>query len=59
MQVQPDDFPRLMASLGENTRTVMPFHFLIRRRAQVWADDDWANVVHQTETTAPLEINYE
>ena len=54
MQVQPDDFPRLMASLGENTRTVIPFHFLIRRRAQVWADDDWANVVIQTETSEPV-----
>lgn len=54
MQLEPNDFPRLMARLGENPRTVIPFHFLKRRRARAWTDDDWANVVIETGVSEPM-----
>ncbi len=48
MEVPPDRFPAVMDALGENTRTVIPFHFVLRRTARVWADDELRNVVIRT-----------
>ncbi|MGD8240814.1 MAG: GNAT family N-acetyltransferase, partial [Armatimonadota bacterium] len=48
MQLPPDRFPAVIDALGENTRTVIPFHFVLRRTASVWADDALQNVVIRT-----------
>jgi hypothetical protein len=48
MELPPDRFPAIMDALGENTRTVIPFHFVLRRTARVWADDELQNVVIRT-----------
>lgn len=54
MQLDTTDLPRLMAVLGENSRTAIPFHFLKRRRARAWADDDLANAIIETATPEPM-----
>ncbi len=54
MQLAPADFAELMESLGETTRTVIPFHFLRRQRASAWADADFGNVVIQTGAGDPM-----
>ncbi len=54
MELAAADFAKLMAALGENTRTVIPFHFLRRERARAWADEDFANAVIQTGAADPM-----
>lgn len=54
MEVEAVDFPRLMEALGENTRTVIPFHFLEQQRARVWADEQYANVAIQTDAVGRM-----
>jgi len=54
MEIETADFPELMAALGENTRTVIPFHFLKRKRARAWADEELANVIIETGSPEPM-----
>ncbi len=54
MELTAADLAKLMEALGENTRTVIPFHFLKRERARAWADEDFANAVIQTGAADPM-----
>ncbi|MFO7945664.1 MAG: hypothetical protein R6V19_02455, partial [Armatimonadota bacterium] len=54
MEVSEDRYPEIMDALGENTRTVIPFHFLLRRQARVWADNDLQNVIIETATPVTM-----
>jgi len=53
MQIPADRFPAVIDALGENTRTVIPFHFVLRRTASVWADDALRSVVIRTAHPRP------
>jgi RimJ/RimL family protein N-acetyltransferase len=53
MEVTSEGFPAVIRALGENTRTVIPFHFVLRRTAGVWADDALRNVVIRTAHARP------
>ena len=58
MEVESVDFPRLMDALGENTRTVIPFHFLERERARAWADEQYANVIVHTDAVGGMAFMF-
>ncbi len=58
MEVESVDLPRLTEALGENTRTVIPFHFLERKRARAWADEDYANVIVQTDAVGGMAFMF-
>ncbi len=45
MELARTDFTRLRDALGENTRTVIPFHFLKHDGARAWADERFENAV--------------
>ncbi len=53
MELTPDRFPAVIDALGENTRTVIPLHFVLRRTASVWADDALQNVAIRTAHPRP------
>jgi GNAT superfamily N-acetyltransferase len=48
MELDRQAWPQLIAALGENTRTVIPLHFLKRPDARAWADAGMTNVVMTT-----------
>lgn len=48
MELARADFTRLRDALGENTRTVIPFHFLKHDGARAWADEQMRNAVIYT-----------
>ena len=58
MEVESVALPRLMEALGENTRTVIPFHFLERERARAWADEQYANVIVHTDAVGGMAFMF-
>ncbi len=54
MEVEGASLSRLMDALGENTRTVIPFHFLSQQRARAWADQQYANAIVHTDAVGGM-----
>lgn len=53
MKISRNRFPEIMNVVGENTRTVIPFHFMIRHQARVWTDEDRNNILIEADMPSP------
>ncbi len=58
MELARHEFGQLRAVLGENTRTVIPFHFMKHRNARAWADQSMSNAIIYTGPVKPMAFIY-